>query len=174
MIPFSNAKALLENYKLEDNRIRHSQAVSNFAFELAEKVHAHHPELGVDPEKVRIAALLHDIGRSRPGDHEINSVAILNSEGLADIAAIVMHGSMYEISVLRGTPDASLLPRSLENKIVAYADARVKDRIVSLQERFDEVLCRRALESEKVESVKMAMKRYFEMQKELLGLAAEE
>ncbi len=95
----------------------------------------------------------------------------MKKEGLSDLAAIVMHGSMYELSVLRGSPNESFLPRTLENKIVAYADARVKDRVVTLEERFSEILARRKMEKEKVESVKMAMKRYFKMEKELMELA---
>jgi uncharacterized protein len=171
MITEQQALSLLDKYNLPPARINHSKSVASFANELALAIKRRHPELDIDPDKVRIAALLHDIGRGLEGDHEINSVNILINEGLPEIAAIVMHGSMYEISVLRGSPNESFMPQTLENKIVAYADARVKDRAVTLKERFDEVLSRRAMEKEKVESVKMAMKRYFEIERELMGLA---
>lgn len=171
MLSVDQALALLKKNNLDESRIAHSRVVSDFAFDLATRIHAKHPQLDVDPGKVRVAALLHDIGRSAKGDHEIRSVEILVLEGQPDIAAIVMHGSMYEISILRGEPDSSLLPQTLENKIVAYSDARCKDKILSLQERSDEILKRRSLEEEKVKSVKMGMKRYFEMEKELLELA---
>jgi|WetSurMetagenome_2_1015567.scaffolds.fasta_scaffold00119_29 putative nucleotidyltransferase with HDIG domain len=170
MITYRRALSLLAKYGLDKGRIDHSRKVSAFAFDLAKKIHSRHPSLDVDPEKVRVAALLHDIGRSREGDHETNSVDILTMEGHPDLAAVVMHGSMYEISALRGAPDESFLPKSLENKMVAYADARVKDRVVSLQERFGEVLSRRAMEKEKVKSVIMAMERYFTMEKELMDI----
>jgi putative nucleotidyltransferase with HDIG domain len=172
MISEQQALSLLDKYTLTQSRIKHSQGAAAFAFDLAKKIHKLHPSLDVNPEKVRIAALLHDIGRGREGDHELNSVNILKQEGLADIADIVMHGSVYEISVVRGSPDYSLLPRTIENKIVAYADARFKDSLVSLKERFDEVLERRHLEKEKVRSVKLAMKRYHELEKELMELAS--
>ncbi len=161
---------LLHKYNLSESRIRHSQSVASFAFDLAKQIHTQHPSLDVNPEKVRIAGLLHDIGRSKDGDHEINSVAILKQESLEDIAAIVMHGSMYENSVLRGKADESLLPSSLENKIVAYADSRCKDAVVSLRERFAEILERRSLERTKVASLKMAQQRYCDLEKELLEL----
>jgi len=171
MIDVSQALELLKTHGLDKGRIEHSILVSEFAFDLANKIHSRHPTLELSPEKVRIAALLHDIGRSEPGDHEINSVAILKREGFPDLAAIVMHGSMYEISVVRGNPDPTLLPQTLENKIVAYSDARCKDKLLSLQDRFDEILSRRALESEKVASVRMSMNRHFNMEKELMTLA---
>jgi putative nucleotidyltransferase with HDIG domain len=170
MITVQQAIALLRKHGLDESRIAHSQAVAELAFGLATGIHARNPSLDVNPEKVRVAALLHDIGRSIAGDHEVNSVDLLNIEGLADLAAIVMHGSLYEISVLRGKADPSLLPQSLENKIVAYADARCKDKVVSLQERFNEILSRRAMEREKVASVTLAMPRYFALERELLGL----
>ncbi len=170
MLAFAQALDLLKKYNLDPNRVAHSQAVSAFAFELAQKIHNRHPFLDLDPEKVRIAALLHDIGRSRGGDHEINSVTILRSEGLHDIAAIAMHGSMYELSVLRGSPNPVLLPQSLENKIVTYADARCKDHVVTLQERFLEIQVRRSAETDKVASVKMAAVRYFVIEREILAM----
>jgi putative nucleotidyltransferase with HDIG domain len=173
MITEKQALSLLKKYNLGKPRVRHSKGVAAFAHALAVQIHKRHPSLDINPEKVCIAALLHDIGRGREGDHETNSVAILKQEGLADIADIVMHGSMYEISVVRGKPDKSLLPRTIENKIVAYADARFKDSVVSLKERFREVLDRRKLEKEKVESVNMAMERYYNIEKELMELLSD-
>jgi putative nucleotidyltransferase with HDIG domain len=170
MFTEQQALDLLHKYNIPESRIRHCQCVATFAFDVADTIHSRHPSRDVNPEKVRIAGLLHDIGRSKDGDHEINSVAILKEEDLEDIAAIVMHGSMYEISVVRGKADESLLPSTLENKIVAYADARCKDAVVSLQERFDEILARRNLEPAKLASVKIARQRYFDLEKELREL----
>jgi putative nucleotidyltransferase with HDIG domain len=166
----SAALELLRKYGLPEKRIKHSIGVAQFAFKLAKQIHAKHPELSVDPAKVRIAGLLHDIGRSQSGDHEINSVRILKQEGLADIAAIVMHGTVYETMRLRGRDDRSLLPHSLENKIVAYADARFRLSVVTLKKRMDEIKVRRANDIEKVKAVDMAMKRFYRLEKELLAL----
>jgi putative nucleotidyltransferase with HDIG domain len=171
MITQKQALDLLHKYGLSEKRIAHSMGVSLFAFELASKIKTNHPDLPVDPEKVTLAALLHDIGRSQPGDHELNTLAILKSEGLKDLADITIHGSIYEIMLLRGTDDPSLKPRSLENKIVAYSDSRFRDHVVSMQQRWAEIEQRRSGEKEKMESLQMAKSRFFEMEKELLELS---
>jgi putative nucleotidyltransferase with HDIG domain len=170
MISPEQAIALLRAYALPEARIAHSIGVADFAFDLASRIKQRHPELTLDPDKVRIGGILHDIGRARPGDHEINSVAILNEEGHPEIAAIVIHGSIYEIMQIRGIDDRSLLPTTIENKIVAYADARFRLGIVTLKERTDEILSRRSGESEKVAAIQMAAPRFEELERELARL----
>ena len=104
-----------------EDRVKHSEAVAAFAYQIAKEIKADHPEKDVDPEKVRLGGLLHDIGRGvREGDHEENSVKILNDLGHSELAKIVMHGRLYEKRFLQtGHKDAMLLPHTLENKIVA-------------------------------------------------------
>jgi putative nucleotidyltransferase with HDIG domain len=166
----SQAIGLLERYGLTQGRIRHSRGVAAFAHKLALKIAAAHPELAVDPAKVRLAGLLHDIGRSRPGDHEINSVEILEKEGLPELAALVMHGTIYEIMQLRGLDNPALLPGSVENKIVAYADARHRNHDVTLEDRMAEITQRRKNDLEKIKSLEMAKPRFLAMEKELFAL----
>ena len=173
MISEEEAIELLHAYAIHESRITHSRGVASFAFHLAERIHKLHPELPVDPQKVRIAALLHDIGRSQDGDHEQNTTTILQEEGLGDIAAITMHGSYYEIMILRGIDNPDLLPQTIENKIVAYADTRFKDQLVSMEERWAEIEQRRKNEPEKIRSLHMAKGRFRNMEKELLRLADE-
>jgi hypothetical protein len=145
--------------------------VASFAYDLAARIRRRHPELTIDPQKVKAAALLHDISRARPGDHEVNSATILREEGLGELAEMVMHGSYYEMSKLRGTDEPSLLPRSLENKIVAYADTRVRLRPVSVRKRVEDILRRRADDPEKAKAVRMALPRYLALEAELMELA---
>jgi putative nucleotidyltransferase with HDIG domain len=171
MIDESGALALLRRHGMDEVRVRHSQGVAMFAYRLAARIRRRHPELPLDPAKVKAAALLHDIGRTRDGPHEANSVAILREEGLGDLADIVMHGSYYEIQKLRGQDDPSLLPSSLEHKIVAYADTRFRLNVVSVAERMAEIVKRRAADREKVESVRMALPRYQALERELMELA---
>jgi len=166
----NEAYELLNKYKLPQKRIRHSEGVARFAFDLASEIHEKHPELPVDPQKVKVAALVHDIGRCCPGDHEINSVSILKEEGYENISSIVMHGSIYEINLLRGHDDPSLVPQTLENKIVAYSDARYRDHVVSMEERWNEIGERRKDEKEKIKSIKMAKKRFYEIEQEIQSL----
>lgn len=173
MISETDALKLLQKYKLPQYRINHSLGVAKVAHDLALKIHSKHPGLPVDPQKVKLAGLLHDIGRAQPGDHEINTVNILRTEGLDDLADITMHGSYYEIMLIRGIDNPEFIPQTLENKIVAYADACFKDHPVSMQERWKEIELRRSKESEKIESLKMAKSRFLKMEKELRLLADE-
>ncbi len=171
MLTEQQALALLQRYGMDSVRLAHSQAVAAFAYELASRIRARHPELSLDPEQVRVAALLHDIGRTRPGDHEPNSVAILREEGQDDLAELVMHGTYYEIQKLRGIDDPRLRAETLANRIVAYSDARVRLKPVTLEERMAELHRRRGAEVEKVRSVEMAWPRFRDMERSLMELA---
>jgi putative nucleotidyltransferase with HDIG domain len=170
LISEQQALDLLAKYRIPEDRIAHSRGVAQFAFELASAIHSHHPDLLVNPQKVKIAGLLHDIGRSRSGDHEIKSIEILREEGLDDIADIIIHGTIYEIMKLRGKDRPDLLPKTLENKIVAYADTRFRLEPINLKDRMDEILVRRKNEPEKTISLKMAMPRYYALEQELMEL----
>jgi putative nucleotidyltransferase with HDIG domain len=171
MLSEQEALELLRRYGMDERRIRHSRGVASIAYELATRIARRHPEFGIDPQRVRTAALLHDIGRTRPGDHEPNSVAILHEEGHDEFADLVMHGSYYEIMKMRGTDDPTLLPRGIENKIVAYADTRFRLSPVSIEERVREISRRRAGEHEKLASLRMALPRYLALEAELKELA---
>jgi putative nucleotidyltransferase with HDIG domain len=171
MISYARAFHLLKKYGLSRSRIAHSRGVAAFAARLARRIRARNPALPVDPGKVRIAALLHDIGRALPGDHEPNSVEILRREGLHEIAVIVMHGTFYETSALRGARSEKFLPDSIENKIVAYADARFRLGVVTLAQRFVDVLKRRGDSQEKAAAAGMALERFMSLEQELSHLA---
>lgn len=174
MISFFEALYLLKQYGLESTRIIHSIGVSDFALKLAERIKERHSELGIDPSRVRIAALLHDIGRSREGNHVVNSVAILKEEGLEEIAGLTVHGVAYEQMKAQGIDDPSLLPGTVENKIVAYADTRFRLVPVTLEQRISELRVRRKNEKTKLASVETAIPRMRALERELLELAGEE
>lgn len=174
MISEHDALELLKKYKLPRSRIDHSIGVAHQAFQIATLIHARNPQLTCNPEKVARAALLHDIGRSMPGDHEPNTVTILKNEGLDELASITMHGSFYEIQHLRGIDSDEFLPKTLENKIVAYADATFKDKPVTLEERWSEIEQRRVNEDEKIASIHMSKERFFKIEQELLELMRRE
>jgi len=171
MITEDEAVDMLKRRGMDDSRIRHSQAVASFGYGLAVRIHDAHPELSVDPVKVKLAALLHDIGRTRPGEHERNSQDILRESGLPELADIVMHGSGYELRKARGVEDPSLLPRSLENRIVAYADARVRFGPISLEDRVEDAARRHGDNPEKAASIRAALPRLKSLEQELIALA---
>ncbi len=171
-LDLDRARALLRKYGITEQRIEHSQGVADFARDLATRIVSRHPHLTIDPVKVYFGGLLHDIGRGMPGDHERNSEEILQAEGFPEIAGIVMHGTLYEATVMRGKKDPTTLPSSLENKLVAYADARYRLGPVSLAERFDDVRRRRSDDREKMKAVEMAQQRFTRYEKELMELAS--
>jgi putative nucleotidyltransferase with HDIG domain len=174
MISEQDALELLKKYKLPQSRIDHSIGVAQQAFRIASLIHTRNPQLDCNPEKVARAGLLHDIGRSMPGDHELNTITILKNEGLDELSLITMHGSFYEIQLLRGIDSDDFLPKTLENKIVAYADATFKDIPVTLEERWNEIEQRRINEDEKIESIHMSKERFFNIEQELMELMRRE
>jgi putative nucleotidyltransferase with HDIG domain len=171
MIDFDQGIAMLQRYELPEQRIEHCRGVAAFAGDLASRIHRRHPELHLDIQAIRLAALLHDIGRARPGDHELNSRDILLEEGLDNLAAMVIHGTAYEKYRVRGENRPELIPSTLENSIVAYADARFRLGPVTMSERLADIRHRRGPESEKMASVAMALPRLEAQQRELLALA---
>lgn len=162
---------LLNKYQLSATRIFHCQVAAEFAFDLASSIADRHPALNIDPQKIKMGALLHDIGRSQEGDHEIESVKLLEKEGHEDIAQIVMHGTAYEAFQLQGIERKDLLPKSIENKIVAYSDARCRLSVVSIEERMNEVKQRRHMDKEKIDAVNRAKDRFLALEQELSELA---
>ncbi len=128
MISEQEAIGLLKKYEVPEHIIKHCRAVTKAALEIAEKNKDRNPDF----EKIKIAALLHDIGRVKTlrgtpteefGDnrHERHSVEILKKEGLDEIAEIVSkHGFML----------ADYKPEDLtiEEKILVVADSIAKDQ----------------------------------------------
>ncbi|MEI7890450.1 MAG: HD domain-containing protein [bacterium] len=136
MINQDDALRLLRQYVNDEKIIKHCIGVANIAFGIALKIKAKN-FLEINPDRVKIAALLHDIGKFKDGIHEINTVEILKNEGLDYIAKIAMHGFAYEIFLLKGEESSEYLPKNLENKIVVLADMYYNqdEKRVSLDER---------------------------------------
>jgi len=109
--------------------ILHSLAVERKALEIAkiirENGHA------VDVGMVELGAILHDIGRAKTHGlrHGILGAEILRGRGLSKLArfaerhigAGIPAGEAKEL----GLPERDFMPRTLEEKIVAYADKLV-------------------------------------------------
>lgn len=135
---FNEARDTLNRLLAADEGIiRHCEAVSKTAFDVARKISEN--EIQVDVEFVRVAALLHDIGRAKShADHEVASGEILRTMGYPKMAqAVERHGG-------KGFWAAGLENMTLEEKIIFYADKRVDgDKIVSVKERYDGLIQRR-------------------------------
>ncbi|MCF7917484.1 HD domain-containing protein [Candidatus Gracilibacteria bacterium] len=173
MIPYAQGLALLKKYISDEKRIRHSEGVAEIAFRTATKIKTKYPKQKVNPEKVRLAGLLHDIGYGIPtGHHEINSVEILQKEGMSDIADIVLHGYVYEIHLLEGIDEKAYLPTTLENKIVIFADLVCdhNQEITDIKERILEIQHRKKHDIDRVLALKMAEFRLLRIENEIYDL----
>ncbi len=171
MPPSVAIQNLFEKYKLPEPIRLHCEGVGRIAFEIAKNIEDKLPESGINPEKVYLAAACHDIGKCRPGIHEINTVEILCCEGLGDIAPLAMHGFVYEIHLLRGEERPEYLPHRLENKIVVLADMYYNQRQerVSLEERFDDIRARYREDKTFLKAVDLAFPRIQKLEQEILG-----
>jgi len=88
--------------------------------------------VSVDEEVVLAGALLHDIGRTKVQTvrHGYVGAEILKREGLPESVADVVKkhvgaGISYEEARRLGLPDGDYIPRTLEEKVVCFADKMV-------------------------------------------------
>jgi hypothetical protein len=94
----------------------------------------------VDAAAVEAAALLHDVdklptvGRAAGVRHGEGSAAFLDARGLPELAVLVRD---HPVTRLAGDEDrARLLAAPLEARIVAYADKRAGQQLLTMEERF--------------------------------------
>ena len=131
------ARALFARYRYPDWLQRHSLAAGRVARRIALAQHAR--GAAVDPRAATLGAYLHDIGKSPllSGDgrpHETLGPLVLAAEGLSELAELSRRHPVYAPRHLETAP------RTLEEKIVYYADRRAGQEIVSLEARIDEQL----------------------------------
>jgi putative nucleotidyltransferase with HDIG domain len=132
---------ILRRYELPEGIIGHSRRVARVAEFIADKLKASgHP---VDTGNVVAGALLHDIGKSKVHkrqsavNHAEASAEIVAREGLEELAPIVSRHILDAI-ISENHP-----PLAWEEKIVFYADKIVTHKLVSLEERFNDLRERR-------------------------------
>jgi len=106
--------------------IEHSKAVAREAMRIAKRIRARGN--AIDLKKVELGGLLHDIGRSRTHDitHGVKGGEILRKLGLGEFVGFaechIGAGIPRGEAVALGLPDKDFTPKSLEQKVVAYAD----------------------------------------------------
>jgi putative nucleotidyltransferase with HDIG domain len=148
-ITYKEAEKLLEKYldkqkeKNKDGIIKHSKAVSDFLFSICLKINKLNPNINIDCERMKIAGLLHDIGKDGIAPdilHAENGYKILIEEGFDDIAKIIrVHTIAKESCEIEGL--CGYEPETIEEKLLTYSDCHIKhDKIVSFDERFDDVI----------------------------------
>lgn len=123
-------KILKEN-NVPDNIIAHVKAVCDFAMKIVDLLEKR--GINIDRDLAAAGALLHDI-KKLSSDHVIEGYELINSLGFPEVALIIKKHGLYHLD------NEEFIPRTWEEKIVFYADKRVKnDRIVSVDERFEYV-----------------------------------
>ncbi|MDD5010951.1 MAG: HD domain-containing protein [Phycisphaerae bacterium] len=183
---------LLKQCHVPKHIVRHCQATADFAVELAKKISVKGTKVDID--FVQRACLLHDIMRvcdvREPSDdmfdepitekdrekwqqlsqrhkglrHEEAGCEFLKAEYPEIALAIKKHA-------YRSLLDEKLRPKTLEEKIVYYADKRVMhDKVVSLAERLEEGHSRNTRPADrKTIDIAHIDSLIFELEKELLS-----
>jgi len=149
-------KILKEN-NAPDNIIAHSEQVCNVALKIANSLEKRGIKL--NRNLIAAASLLHDVKKLSPNDHVAEGFELLKSLGFGEIAEVIKKHGLYHLS------KNGFVPKTWEEKIVFYADKRVKgSKTVSVDERFEYI--KQKYKKDDVESEIKFTKR---IEKELLG-----
>lgn len=143
----STCRALLEEHGVPAHIQRHSFQVAGLARRLAEALRLRGEP--VDPDRVEAAALLHDLAKAdcldSRRDHALEGGVLLRALGHPELADLV------ERHVELGPWDPS--GPVTEAELLNYSDKRVRhEELVSLDERFDDLLARYGKGSERAEA----------------------
>src|SRR3989344_5057407 len=115
---------ILEVNNVPDNVIAHSKAVCGVAMKVADLLEKR--GINVNRKLVAAGALLHDVRKAYSNDHVAEGYEFIKSIGFPEVALIVRKHGLTHIN------DEKFFPKSWEEKIVFYADKRIKhDKIVS-------------------------------------------
>ena len=125
----SECVKLLRAAGCEEMVIKHCIAVAELALEIA----AANKNKNIDEELIFTGALLHDMGRARSHgvEHGFLGGEMAKASGLDDrlVRIIQRHvgaGITAEEAKQLGLPPISLMPETIEEKIVAYADSLIE------------------------------------------------
>ncbi len=126
---------ILKSNNIPDNIIAHSEQVCNVALKVVDLLEK--KGINVNRDLIAAGALLHDIKKINSDDHITEGYEYVKSLGYPEVANLVRkHGLQY-------IGNESYEPKTWEEKIVFYADKRVKgNKIVSVDERFDYIMKR--------------------------------
>jgi len=121
-------KILKEN-NVPDNVVAHLKAVYDFSMKVCDLLEK--KDINVNRDLVAAGALLHDIKKMNSDDHVAEGYEYIKLLGFSEVALIVKKHGLYHLE------EEEFTPKSWEEKIVFYADKRVKgSNIVSVDERF--------------------------------------
>jgi len=139
MIGKDRALRALHEAGCSDNVIQHCLTVEHTAISIARRILANGHD--IDLQLVSLGGLLHDIGRSRTHgiEHGVEGGKILRKLGLKDLARFAEchlgSGIPAEEAKELGLPAQDFTPKTIEEKVVTYADKLViKNRRGSYKE----------------------------------------
>jgi len=124
--------------------VGHCKRVSAYAVKIAKACQK--KQSNVDVKLIEISALLHDIGRSKTHNvaHALEGGKIATAFNLPESVVLIIErhaggGIPREEAEKLGWPARDYLPKTLEEKIVCYADKRIAGtRIVPIEETVNE------------------------------------
>ena len=101
---------ILKDNKVPDNIIAHTKKVCEFSLKVCGVLEE--KGIHVNNDLVAAAALLHDIKKLKPGEHEIEGAKYVESLGYPEVAVLIKkHG-------LKRSFDQEFIPKTWEEKIV--------------------------------------------------------
>jgi uncharacterized protein (TIGR00295 family) len=155
---YANSKKSFENV------LAHSKKVQEIALRIAKQIP------NVDLDFIKIASLLHDIGRFGADalHHGVRGAEILHKEGISQYASVAerhLGGGISKQEIIEQKLDLPLkdyMPTTVEEKIITHADNLVcHDREISFEE---------TIERFKKELNKKAIRKFFKLKDELEAL----
>lgn len=152
--------------------VRHSAAVTEVSTFLAQRIAAR--GTSVDVSVVEAAGLLHDLDKALPGEHSLRALGHgaagaewLRRNGHPELASAVAHHPATLLSdEERYRRWAAGAP--VEERIVAYADKRAEQDVVTLEQRFASW---RQRHPEHAGQLQLALSRARLLEQEVCGLA---
>ena len=156
--------SLMGTHNMLPNIKKHSIMVCNVALSIARKLNKMGEHL--DLAEIEAASLLHDITKTR---------SLENGENHADSGAALLHNMGYErIACIVGE---HISPKRRDNtiteeEVVCYADKKVMhDKVVSLDERFDDLMKRYGTNKESVKRIDTMKERIKQLENKILQKA---
>lgn len=165
------AAGLLLSFRPVDGIVEHSVVTAEVASFLADAlIRGGHP---LDRTLVESASLLHDIDKAFPDDEPLRALGHghagarwLETHGWAELAPAV---ASHPVGRLTEQPyPAWVAATTLEQRVVAYADKRSQQRVVTIDERFARWHRRHP---EAADVLAVARARAAELEAEVCGLA---
>jgi uncharacterized protein len=155
---------ILQEIKMPVHIQRHSRMVAGIALYLGRLLNMN--SIRLDLQLTEAGALLHDIGKPRSiaygGRHEELGAVMLEDRGYPSLAAIVRAHVHLDSSEAFGPITESIM--------VNYSDKRVKhDQVVSLQDRFEDLMDRYAKTPEHRAIMKLKLELFLELEKRIFS-----